>query len=366
MGMMLKKGRLADRLRPLFGSFRPYRALFEAHPDALFRLSTSGRLEEINPRAAELTGMTQSRIKGRSWYEWVAPEDRSLAAEHLKTALKGDSCCYHCLLLTGAGKSPVLVRVTHVPMGSKGAVKGVFCIVRTVGEGLAIERSLHQSREELRRLNREQGRVRESERRRIARDLHDQLGQTLTALKLDLAVLIEDLPPLPEPLSRRLASLLEFSDEAIEQVRGIAANLHPPMLDDLGFEATAEWFLQNWARRSHLDVRWLCDSEETGRSKGAVATTLFRILQECMTNVGRHARASKVSVHYREGPENAVLSVEDNGVGFDAGNPLSPGIGLVGMQERVAMLDGDLSIDSRLGRGTRVTVTLPLEAGAND
>lgn len=200
----------------------------------------------------------------------------------------------------------------------------------------------------------------------MARDLHDELGQSLTALKLNIGVALNQSSGLPASYIQRLRLLAQITDGMIEQVREIAANLRPAMLDDLGFETTAEWFLEQCADREGTDVQWHAQLDTDGRVKGDVATTLFRILQECMTNISRHAKASAVNVWYQESPERARLVVVDNGVGFDPGAVGKRGLGLIGIRERVALLDGDLLVESALGKGVRIVVSLPLTGEAND
>lgn len=359
-GLTGLRGRLIRRVH----GHPPYYGLFAAHPDAIFHLSGSGRVEEMNARASALTGLTLAQMRRVRWHSLVAESDRSQSLGCFDRALQGQAGSFHSLLTVQEPGREFLARVTYVP--ASGPMGGVFCIVRDRTLSATRDLRLHQSWVELRRLNKVQDNVRETERRRIARDLHDEMGQTLSALKLDLGQIIEDLPKLSDDHIRRLDAVLEFVDDTIEQIREIAANLRPAMLDELGFEAAAEWFLQRCNLRQGLEVQWTVDGDESGQLEMELATALYRVLQECMTNVARHAGASQVQVHYRVVDTTALLTVQDDGAGFDISSQPVPGIGLIGMRERVAMLGGTFTINSSLHQGTRVAVSLPLGSSANN
>ncbi|WP_163559696.1 PAS domain-containing sensor histidine kinase [Halomonas sp. NO4] len=335
-----------------------YHSLFLEHPDAVYSLGLDGRFLEVNRRTCELTGYRYEQLLGEHWEAVVVEKDREAVRHHFRQVLGGQSCSYRCRVLDRTIGERV-AQVTNVPMIVDGEVVGVFGIAQDGTE-------LYQSRQTLRRLYSAQENIREEERRRIARDLHDDLGQMLTAMKLDLERVNHELPGLPSDHVERLREKGHFIDEVIEKVRDIAANLRPSILDDLGFEAAAEWFLEQCARRDQLDIRWQPGSGVTGQAVGETATVLFRILQECLTNIRRHARASRVIVRYDEHDDRACLEVRDDGIGFIPQATQERGVGLTGMRERVAMLGGSLRVESSPGMGTRIGITLPLEPGHHD
>lgn len=344
--------------RQLKKSEQRYHSLFLEHPDAVYSLSLDGRFLEVNRRTTELTGYRYEQLLGQHWEAVVVEKDRATVHQHFRQVLEGQSCSYRCRVLDRTGGERV-AQVTNVPMIVDDEVVGVFGIAQDGTE-------LYQSRQALRRLYNAQEKVREEERRRIARDLHDDLGQMLTAMKLDLGRIIHELPGLPGDHVERLRERSYFVDEVIEKVRDIAANLRPSILDDLGFEAAAEWFLQQCAKRDQLDIRWQPGSGVSGQAVGETATVLFRILQECLTNIRRHARASRVLVLYDERDDRARLEVSDDGIGFIPQATQERGVGLTGMRERVTMLGGTLGVESSPGMGTRIGITLPLEPGHHD
>lgn len=214
------------------------------------------------------------------------------------------------------------------------------------------------SHEVLRRLSTSVVEAREEERRRIARELHDELGQRLTALKMELAALAGGTPQGQE--HERIDIMLGMVDETLAAVRRISADLRPMMLDDLGLDAAIEWLARDAARRLGIEVSVRVGEHETALDD-RIATAAFRMVQEALTNVARHARASDVHVELRQLGGELALTVQDNGVGFPADALHREGsFGLLGMRERAAMLGGRVEIDNPAGGGARLAVRLPL------
>ena len=222
---------------------------------------------------------------------------------------------------------------------------------------------IDQAQEGLRRLAREVISAQEEERRRLSRALHDEAGQALVALKVDLELIREDLPADQVSLRRRMADAITLTDETMEQIRLLARDLHPPALDTVGLGATREDFCDEFAKRTELSIDY--SGVELPPMPEEVKICLYRFVQEALTNVAKHAAASQVSVALRHSEGTIRLSVEDDGRGFDAESRLSAvgwplGVGLEGMQERVESLGGRLELCSRPGEGTRTTAYIPL------
>ena len=225
--------------------------------------------------------------------------------------------------------------------------------------------TVHKRREEtLQRLNALLNDVREAERARIARDLHDELGQILSAIKLDAASLKRSLTQDDSEHYTRLVSIGESASEAIRQVRSIAKQLRPSALDDLGFVSAARWFIEQSQRRLDIPHYWVGpEFDHDHLVNPTLATVLYRFLQEALTNVGRHAQAAWVKVHYEIREFEVELSIEDNGQGADPAMAESSGhLGLLGMRERVQSLGGTFQVRSAPGNGFRVTAILPATA----
>jgi signal transduction histidine kinase len=218
-----------------------------------------------------------------------------------------------------------------------------------------------QAEDALRTLSRQVLEAQENERRRLARELHDEIGQALTALKFNLHAAQRQ----PETLSARVEDSLEIVNRTLQQVRNLSLDLRPSMLDDFGLTAALNWYIERQAERIGFAVHVALDTIPANLSP-AVATTCFRVVQEAVTNTARHAQATDVWVTLRCRNQKLLLTVRDNGIGFDvntaqqrAGRGFS--MGLPGMQERARLVGGELLIASTPGRGTEITATLPLE-----
>jgi len=210
----------------------------------------------------------------------------------------------------------------------------------------------------------------EEERRRLALELHDETGQNLTALLVHAEILNQRLQNLPDislearqGLENDLHMLAKLTQHTLDDVRVLSQQLRPRILDDLGLYAALHWLAEDARQRFHLDVGLVVDGEEQALRSlhlpTTYETTLFRVAQESLTNVARHARANQATVTLARDQHALHLSIYDDGHGFDTSQP-GKGLGLIGMRERAALLGGALAITSQQDQGTTVEVTLPL------
>lgn len=200
----------------------------------------------------------------------------------------------------------------------------------------------------------------DEERARLARELHDSTAQILTAVMLQLgAAARESTTP---ALDARIATLRGLTADALEEVRSMAHMMHPRVLDDLGLVAALEWLASQTAAQEGLDVHVLADAAEAPIA-APLASVLYRVAQEALRNVIRHAGATHVDVVLRRSPDDATLEVSDDGHGFDVkrAEERRPGMGLFSMRERVALVNGRLTVTSSSRRGTHVVATVPLQ-----
>jgi signal transduction histidine kinase len=227
--------------------------------------------------------------------------------------------------------------------------------------------TVQTNRAQLQALSRRLVEVQENERRAIARELHDEAGQALTAIKLGLRVLERDNPS--ANLSGQVQELQKIVDDVMDELHSLAVDLRPVSLDRAGLVPAVEQYLTTFRRQCSLPVDFIAVGLEDHRLNSEVEIALYRILQEALTNVARHARASRISVILErrlsvpqgEGPW-VLAVIEDNGVGFDVEQALKRGrLGLLGMRERTEMLGGTLTIESAPGAGTTVVVAIPCE-----
>ena len=230
---------------------------------------------------------------------------------------------------------------------------------RADAEARALNAAIEESREQLRGLTASLLVAREEERTTIAREIHDTLGQSLTALKMDVAWIGRRLPNDTPATFAKLAAMTTLIDETVVTVRRLATELRPGVLDDLGLAAAVEWQAQEFEHRTGIRCA-LCARVDDGALDPLVSTAAFRIFQESLTNVARHSRASRVAVTLDRLDSELVLEVHDDGVGIalaDAANVRS--IGLAGMRERAQLVGGGFSISGAAGAGTTVRVRIP-------
>jgi two-component system, NarL family, sensor kinase len=207
-------------------------------------------------------------------------------------------------------------------------------------------------------------RVQDEERRRVARDLHDSAGQTLSALKISVALLQHKLGN-DQRTDEELSEITRLADAALQEIRTTSYLLHPPLLDEAGFASAARWYIEGFAQRSGMTVRTKFVREDE-RLPSKVEIALFRVLQESLTNVHRHAGTSEVDVNYRRDAQARILEVRDYGRGIPKrlltrmGAPVrDSGVGLAGMRERLNELKGDLEIEAA-DPGTRLRAVVPV------
>lgn len=240
------------------------------------------------------------------------------------------------------------------------AIKRALSDAATRRDHRAAAQQLEESRRQLQALSAHLQTVREEERAHIARELHDELGQMLTALKIDAIRLHARTVPLDKAVAQTLDGMAALIDETIEAVRRISADLRPVMLDDLGLRAALEWLVEEFAKRHEAircELALALDDLDIADSH---ATAVFRIVQECLTNAARHAQASAIQVSLEARGQHIAIQVRDNGRGLARPGGGKAGFGLIGMRERAQALGGSFQIDSPAGGGTLVSATIPL------
>ncbi|HTN65976.1 MAG TPA: PAS domain-containing protein [Burkholderiaceae bacterium] len=234
-----------------------------------------------------------------------------------------------------------------------------------IGERRLAEQRLLESQQLLRHLAAYQEGVKEGERKRIAREIHDELGQNLLALRIDVLRLQARTASRHPVLSQRVGSALAQIDRTIKSVRNLINNLRPPVLD-LGLHAAIEWQISEFQRLNNIACRLSGDGRDCdGVLDERRELAFFRILQESLTNIARHAQASHVSIELRRDAAALSMKISDDGVGMDIAAARQAGsFGLLGMYERISHLQGELAIDSAPGQGVTLTVSIPLDAGS--
>jgi len=316
-----------------------------------------GRFLEVNDAFLRDHGFTREQVIGRTSRElglWDDPTQRRQLVE----AVERDGMVRDFEYQGQTRDGRVNVTSLSAELIQVAGETCMLAVATDITDRKRTEEEIHRSREELRALAARLQSVREEERAHIAREVHDELGQALTGLKLDLAWLKQRLRDRSD-LMERVQSVVARIDGTIDAVRRIATELRPSVLDHLGLVAAVEWQAQDFEKLTGLAVR-LDVSSATSAVAAATATTVFRMLQETLTNVARHAAATRVEIALDLGHDAVTLRVSDNGRGITDAELTDRGsLGLIGLRERAIACGGELVIERRPGEGTVVSARLP-------
>jgi PAS domain S-box-containing protein len=343
-----------------------FRHSMEATSDGLWDwvISTDGGY--FSPGCYRMLGYKPNAfpMTGREWLNRMHPEDRERTLRANRACIKNrqDSFESEFRMKTKNGDWKwILGRGKAVSRDAEGrALRMIGTHVDITERKLASER-LRNSREQLRALSARLQNIREEERTLMAREIHDELGQSLTALKMDLSWLAKRFSKDQKTWLEKAKSMSGLIDSTIRSVRRIATQLRPGILDDLGLTAAIEWQGQEFQERT--GIACIVRSSQEHFDLDEVSTTaIFRIFQETLTNVARHSKASRVNVSLCERQGRVILKVQDDGRGVTASKLSSPkSLGLLGMKERALLLGGELKINGVRRKGTTVTVCIPMK-----
>ncbi|HEX8296453.1 MAG TPA: PAS domain S-box protein [Chthoniobacteraceae bacterium] len=342
-----------------------FRAVFEQAPVGICQISVEGKFERVNPRLCEMLGYAEEELLALGFVDVTYPEDVAMSRELTEEVLTGRRKVVS-LEKRYVQKSNSVIwadsTVTLMP-GTENRSPALIAIVRDITADKHAEEERQRMNEELRALTARMESLREEERTRISREIHDELGQLLTALKMDLRWLerrVEaESAETPHPFLERIVGATEMADATLRAVQRIAADLRPGVLDKLGLATALRYEARRFQERTGIACAVQHSSELP--AIGADRTTaLFRIFQECLTNVARHSGATEVRVSLDLRGGMLTLSVEDNGCGMkeDAAEGRAS-LGVLGMKERAAKMGGELSFHPGKSGGTIVAVRLP-------
>ncbi len=261
------------------------------------------------------------------------------------------------------GLETYLVRVLALML-----ILGLLISALTVWRTTQLEKRTEVNREdlerlsgELRRLSQELVRVQEAERKSLSRELHDEVGQMMTAMRMELGSAESFLTASPEQALAHMKSAAGLAEQTLRSVRSLARGLRPSMLDELGVGPALNWLAREFTRHTSIQVHLTAD-DSLDHLPESYRTCIYRVVQEALTNCARHAHATEVFLDIRRIENTLHMTIQDNGAGFDVRKQVK-GIGLLGMKERVRELDGEIDIVSSPGEGTRLKVQVPLGTG---
>ncbi len=346
-------------------SEQSFAAAIKSAEDGVVLANQEGLVTFLNPAAERITGWFSAVALGKRLEDIFQIQMGAAASDGIFCAAEPGTFVREALLVTGSGRGvPVEFSASQVRDEARGNIGSVL-VFRDVTTRKLYEAGLKQSQAELRSLAGHLESAREAERTRIAREIHDEFGQLLTGFKIDLSWLEKKLAapsqPPPAALLDKVRTMMGLLGDMVQCVRRISAELRPGVLDDLGLSAAVEWQVKDFQKRTGVRAHiWSALSDRP--VSRTVATALFRVLQESLTNVARHAEAKNVHVRLLEADGQLVLQISDDGRGITERELGKAGaFGLMGMRERIFPLRGRCEIHGQPGQGTTVHVTVPLE-----
>jgi two-component system, NarL family, sensor kinase len=360
--VVVKNGQ-ADQVFTLQGAEHPYRLLVETIDEGAATLSDDGTVLYSNSRFAEIFGAPLEKFIGAPLQNFVAGGDLPALEKLISSARDGSTRGE--IRLTNIDDRPRTVRLTLSPNRQMGAE--TICAVATeLTELVETNEALRVTEASLRQLSGRLMQLQDEERRRIARDLHDITGQEIAILSMSLDRLARQVESAKPDVKETLTESRDMVRRMAEEIRTLSYLLHPPLLDESGLGSAVRWYAEGFQKRSAIHVN-VVTAPGLGRLPADVETTLFRVVQESMTNVHRYSGSPDAEIRISTDDNNVRLEVIDHGKGIRVGNTRAPidgvaslGVGIPGMRERLRQLGGQLDVDFG-NNGTRVIATVPLK-----
>jgi PAS domain S-box-containing protein len=384
-----------------------YTDLYDFAPVGYFSIDESGMILEVNLTGAALLGVERSRLINRRLLLFVSATSRPIFLAFLKKVFTGptDQVCEALLLKEGGGTFWASFRATSAvcPKGARKWCRVAFGDItvrkqaeeaqrrleamadtnrglnREIARRQTVEKALqkseqHQNRlleqsrhmqEQLRHLSHQILHAQEEERKRISRELHDEIAQTLVGINVHLAALTREAADNPRGLQQKIARTQRLVEKSVDIVHLFARELRPAALDDLGVIPALHAFMKEFTKRTGIHIHFTTfTSKRIKQLNNATRTVFYRVAQEALTNVARHAQASRVEVNFEKLPNAICLKIKDNGKSFQAQRVMqskrNTRLGLIGMRERLEMVGGSFSVESAPGKGTTVRAQIPL------
>jgi PAS domain S-box-containing protein len=345
-------------------------AIVESAMDAIITIDSEHKIVLFNHAAEQVFRCSKEEALGGTLERFLPVRYRASHRGHIQefghtgvtSRRMGDNTTLTAIRADGSEEFPIEASISQTEIGGR---HFYTVILRDITARKQADDKLRRQQDELRELSAQVFEAREEEKTLIARELHDELGQLLTAMKMDLSWLRERLPAFDHALTAKAQQMNEVLDQTVGSVRRIAADLRPLMLDDLGLADAAGWLVEDFARRSGIECRIDMPPAERLETLGRdTSVAIYRVLQESLTNVARHSGAKHAWAVLEAANGALVLEVEDDGRGITlAEMAKSRSLGVKGMRERVLYLGGDLEVSRAPRGGTRVRARVPLPEG---
>lgn len=363
-GVVMEATQLKLAEEKLHFSDRRFRSLIENSIDAIILVSADARVLYTSPSTERILGYAPEEFMGSDSLGMVHPDDRETAVERFTglIASPGKPVMGESRLRHKDG-SWVWTESISTNLLDEPSVRAIVINFRDINLRKAAQGELESTNERLEHLSRRLLEVQETERRFIARELHDEIGQALTALKINLQEILRN--PDPEARVSRTLDCVGLIDQTVLQVRNLSVELRPSILDDLGLVAALRWYLDRVAKRSSFEQHYSAEGVQS-RLPSDLETACFRVAQEALTNIIRHAGAHAVYVKLVLTDGSLRLTISDDGKGFNVQESMEKAmhgasLGILGMQERVTLLGGTLNFISTAGKGTDLIADFPLK-----
>lgn len=338
--------------------------------DTLVVIDPDAKIRRVNKAMCELLEYREDELIGKHIDIIVPPEEKIFGNSGFERLLGEATVANNEIdYVTRSRKRVPMLFSASVLRNKEGEIEGAVGIARDVTERRLAEEALRKSEMELRFLSSQLLTAQEKERRRLSRELHDELGQTLMVLKLKVRSIQKELVADQPSLNNVCHEVISYINEITENVRRLSRDLSPSVLEDLGLSAAIRWLVDRSSEHSDIDISLdMMEMENLFSREGRI--TVYRIVQECLTNIAKHAQATHVSIVIRKEDSRVLFTVKDDGKGFDpeevfGKGPDKRGLGLAAMHERARMLGGSLDIWSRKGAGVRITFAFPVHEGRN-
>ena len=334
------------------------RAIIETEPECIKLLNIKGELENMNPAGlAMIEADYLQQVKGKSLLNIINEPYRKAFGNLIINVFNGKSETVE-FKITGLKGTHRWIESHAVPLkNAEGKILSLLAISRDITQRKKTDKELKEKNTQLKKLSKHLQNIREEERKFLAREVHDELGQLASVVKMDVDWLSIKIPDLQEAAKKRIHHASSTADLLINTIRKIAYTLRPGMLDDFGLYASLEWQCKQFTSVNSIP----CIFHQKGNDENLaidIKTELFRICQESLTNVMRHASATRVRVSIHEKNDGLYMCISDNGKGFDT-NQKKDTLGLIGMRERTLSINGKLSIKSEPGKGTTICTIIP-------
>jgi PAS domain S-box-containing protein len=358
-----EKRSLEDRIRQ---SEVLYRTIVETAHDIIWILDDQGEFTFVNKQGEAIFGYQGSELLGKNIAPFIHPEDLSKnGSQFYKNPEKGPR--HSEFRFFGKHGNVLILSVNTAPLYKENGSRGMVSFGRDITEKKRAEQALEESEKQLHYLYSRLLTAQETERRRISRELHDELGGSLAVLKLRLNLIEKGLPRDQTKVREDCEHTLPYVDQIIESVHRLTRDLSPHVLEDLGLTAALKWLIGNFAKNYGIEVTSGLIGIDHLFSENA-QIMVYRMVQEALNNIGKHSGAKRVTVAIENHNGTVSFLVEDDGKGFNIGTVVSrnsseKGLGLATMDERARMLGGSVHLWSEEGKGTRIRFSIPLKNG---